>query len=358
MNARDVTAEFPGRDWEVAEPDASVAVAQLDGALDDLFGTGDAAPPPGVSLATLVVHRGRIVRERYGHQPDTMFGPGGPVDRDTTLISWSMAKSITHALVGILVNEGRLDVDVPVNIPEWRDSTRAAITLRDLLRMRDGLDFVEDYVIDESGNVNSDVIAMLFGDGASDVASYACSRPSKHEPGSVWSYSSGTTNIICRIIGEVLGGREAVRTFMHDRLFGPLGMESATPRFDDAGTFIGSSYVYATARDFARFGLLYLRDGSCGDRRVLPASWVATASDMHAVDPDNGHGYSWHWWNWNGRSNVIAACGYEGQRIIVDPSRDLVVVHLGKWVAETQPQLDLHLSTIVDAFGNPFGRNE
>jgi len=343
---------FPGDDWETAPPDAAVNVGVMDASLDELFGVrGD---PPGISLATVVVHRGRIVRERYGHQPDTVFGPGGPVDRDTTLISWSMAKSITHALVGILVNDGRIesqiDLDSPVNVPEWSNSPRATITMGDLLRMRDGLDFVEDYVVDESGHARSDVIAMLFGDGAADVAGYARSRPSLHAPGSTWSYSSGTTNIICSLLGELVGGQDQMRAVIEDRLFAPLGMTSAVPRFDDAGTFIGSSYVYATARDFARFGHLYLCGGRWGDRQVVPESWVDSVHDMHAVDPENGHGYSWHWWNWNSRPETMAALGYEGQRIIVDPTRDLVVVHLGKWVAETQPELDRHLTSIVESF--------
>ena len=343
---------FPGDDWDVADPDEAVNIDVVDGALDELFGVrGD---PAGVSLAALVVHRGRIVRERYGHQPDTLFGPGGPVDRNTTLISWSMAKSITHALVGILVNDGRIesqiDIDSPVNGPEWSNSPRASITMGDLLRMRDGLDFVEDYVIDESGNVASDVIAMLFGEGTDDVAGYARSRSAKHQSGSVWSYSSGTTNIICSLLGELVGGQDQMRAFIEDRLFAPLGMSSATPRFDAAGTFIGSSYVYATARDFARFGYLYLRGGRWAGEQVVPGPWVATARDMHAVDPENGHGYSWHWWNWNSRPETMAALGYEGQRIIVDPTRDLVVVHLGKWVADVQPELDRHLTSIVESF--------
>ena len=339
---------FPGDDWETAPPDAAVNVEVMDASLDELFGVrGD---PPGISLATVVVHGGRIVRERYGHQPDTVFGPGGPVDRDTTLISWSMAKSITHAIVGILVEERRFDIDAPVRVPEWEASPRASITLRDLLRMRDGLDFVEDYIVDESGTSRSDVIAMLFGEGADDVAAYARARKSLHTPGSTWSYSSGTTNIICSLVGDLMGGREAVQSLLHDRLFDPLGMTSAAPRFDAAGTFIGSSYVYATARDFARFGYLYLRGGRWGDQRVVPESWAKTAHDMHAVDPENGHGYSWHWWNWNARPETMAALGYEGQRIIVDPTRDLVVVHLGKWIAETQPELDRHLTSIVESF--------
>ena len=339
---------FPGDDWERVDFEETVNAGRVDETLDALF--GDRGDPSGISLAMVVVHRGRVVRERYGRQPATMFGPGGPVDRDTTLISWSMAKSITHALVGILVKEGRIDLDAPVNIAEWSDSARASITMSDLLRMRDGLDFVEDYVVDETGDTRSDVITMLFGDGASDVARYARARPSLRAPGSFWSYSSGTTNIICSLLGELVGGPDEMSSFIRDRLFAPLGMTSAVPRFDEAGTFIGSSYVYATAPDFARFGYLYLRGGRWGDRSILSDSWVSTARDMHATSSENGHGYSWHWWNWNSRPETMAALGYEGQRLIIDPARDLVVVHLGKWSAETQPELDRRLTSVVESF--------
>lgn len=336
-------------DGEFARPD-------IENVLDELFAHGVTPPEgSGVSLATVVVHRGRIVAERYGVQPDSAFGPGGTVDESTTLISWSMAKSITHAVVGMLVAEGRLDPAAPAPVSEWVDDPRSEITLGDLLRMRDGLHFVEDYVVDESGNSVSHVIDMLFGEGAADVASYARSRPLAHAPGSVWSYSSGTTNVISSLVSDVLDPNgdtrgESTRTYITGRLFDPLGMASAVPRFDDAGTFIGSSYVYATARDFARFGYLYLRGGEWDGREILPRRWVDTAFEKHAVDPDTGHGYSHQWWVWKGRDDTAAALGYEGQRTIVDTSRDLVVVHLGKWVSDTQPRLDALLDRIVRSF--------
>ena len=149
----------------------------------------------------------------------------------------------------------------PAAVPEWlaAGDPRRAITLQQLLEMRSGLRFAEDYV--DAGV--SDVIEMLFGTGQHDVAAFAADFPLDHAPGTVWSYSSGTTNIVSRIVGDVVGGGEAghARASSSERLFGPLGMASADPRFDDAGTFVGSSFLYATARDFARFGYLYLRDG-------------------------------------------------------------------------------------------------
>lgn len=344
--------DWPTTDWP-AGPVVGEAADTVDAVSRELFGasSGDGEPIPGrgVSLALVVVHRGRLVHESYGVQPDTPFGPGGPVDVDTTLVSWSMAKSITNALVGMLVAEGRLDLDAPAPVAEWRNDARSAITLRDLLLMRDGLDFVEEYVTGDDAPVPH-VIDMLFGEGATDVASYAAKRPKKFAPGETWNYSSGTTNIVSRIVGDVVGRGDDLATFMRDRLFEPLGMHSASPRFDAAGTFIGSSYVYATARDFARFGSLYLRGGEWNGRRLLPSTWIEFSARQHATDPENGNGYGAHWWIWKSMSGLPTALGYEGQRTIVDTTRDLVVVHLGKWPAETQPVLDVHLTRLLTAF--------
>ena len=337
---------WPTVEWPEGD-DAPVAVHT---ASDALF-AGGVEPPAGegTSLALVVVHRGRIVHERYGTQPDTPFGPGAPVDRDTTLISWSMAKSITHAAVGCAVGDGLLDPSVPARIPGWADDDRRHITLDQLLQMRDGLDFVEEYVAGDDAPVPH-VIDMLFGSGSEDVAGYTMARPLKHEPGSHWNYSSGTTNVVTRLLGDVVGHGEAMERFLRDRVFAPIGMTSAKPRLDAAGTFIGSSFVYANARDFARFGYLYLRGGEWERRRLLSTDWVRGAGDMHAVDPESGHGYGRHWWLWMGRSDALAALGYEGQRTIVDIDRDLVVVHLGKWVRETQFVLDTRLDAIVTSF--------
>ncbi len=286
----------------------------------------------GISLAMVVVHGGDVVAERYGTQPDTVFGPGEPVTADSPLISWSMAKSITHAAVGLLVADGRLDLDLPADVPEWRGTEKQPITLLDLLEMRPGLEFVEDYVDGDT----SHCIAMLYGEGAGDHAGYAAALPLIHEPGTVWNYSSGTTNIITRILGRVIGGgREDMAAFLRDRLFTPAGMASATPTFDEAGTWVGSSYVHATARDFARFGELYRNDGVAeSGERVLPVGWADHGRTFVAHDPTDdlelGFDYGRHWWMWPEFGGSIAAHGYEGQFTIVVPDRELTVVHLGK----------------------------
>ncbi|MCU0259727.1 MAG: beta-lactamase family protein [Ilumatobacteraceae bacterium] len=319
---------------------------ELQRLLDELF----ARPADqGTSLAAVVVHEGHVVAERYGHQPDTMFGPGGPVTPDTPLVSWSTAKSITHAAVGIAVGDGLLDPEAPAAVPAWRGTEKEAITLLDLLEMRPGLRFVEDYV---DGDV-SHCIAMLFGEGAGDHAAYAAALPLDHPPGTVWNYSSGTTNIVCRILGDAIGGGESgMRAFLRDRLLGPAGMHSADPRFDAAGTWVGSSYVYATARDFARFGELALHDGVVDGVRVLPEGWVDHARTFVAHDDaegvPGGFDYGRHWWMWPDFDRSLAAHGYEGQYVVVLPDRELVMVHLGKTPAEQRHHVVAALRAVAE----------
>jgi CubicO group peptidase (beta-lactamase class C family) len=324
---------WPTDDWPHGTPDPDVDHAEMAAALDSIF----AKPVDlGVSLATVVVHRGRVIAERYG--PET--------DADTTLISWSMAKSVTNAIIGLLVGDGRLDIDAPAAVPEFAGTNKAPITVRQLLAMMSGLQFVEDYVDDAT----SHCLDMLFGRGVDDHAHYAASLPLSHEPGTVWNYSSGTTNIVARIAGDLLGGREGIDEYMRTRLFDRIGMRTASPKYDTAGTFVGSSYVYANALDFARFGLLYLRDGVWDGERILPSGWVDYSRTVVATDPEPPHfGYGAHWWIWPNHSGSIAAHGYEGQYIVAVPDRDLVVVHLGKVPSDVRPPLLADLERVIAA---------
>lgn len=311
----------------------------------------DGEPLEGVSdrgrtLAVVVIRHGEVVAEAYGTQPDTVFGPGGPVGPTTPLVSWSMAKSIAHAAVGILVGEGRLVLEAPAPVPAWAGTDKAAITLQHLLEMRSGLRFVEDYVDDAT----SHCLDMLFGAGASDHAGYATSLPLDHVPGTVWNYSSGTTNIIARILGDVIGGgRGGMERFLAERLFDPLDMTTAKARFDAAGTWVASSYVDASARDFARFGELYLADGIWNGERILPEGWVDHARRRSAVDPESGLGYGAHWWLWPDQPSSLVAQGYDGQLTIVLPELDAVVVHLGAWSAEQRSSLVSIMGRVVAA---------
>lgn len=322
----------------------------LEAQVESLFGR---PAEEGVSLALVVHQGGEIVAERYGVRPGNLFEPEpAPITADAPLVSWSVAKSITQAALGILIGDGTIRPLDPAPIPEWRGTEREAITVLDLLEMRSGLAFVEDYVDGES----SDVIDMLFGTGAKDHAAYAIDKPLLHAPGTFWSYSSGTTNILCRIIGDVVAGgpdvapaeREAsMRAFLDQRLFGPIGMTDAEPRFDEAGTFVGSSYVHAPARQFARFGELYLRDGMVGDERILPPGTREQAGTVIAHDPESGFDYGRHWWVWPDQPGSLGAHGYEGQYVLVLPEHDAVIVHLGKTDATVRDRLVVRLRRLV-----------
>ena len=329
------TDEWPTHKWRRGELANDVDHDAVHATLRQL---GDKPAAVGVSLATLIVHRSQIVVEQYG--------PG--TTHDTTLISWSMAKSITQAVLGLLVLDGKLDIDAPADVAEFATTDKAPITVRQLLEMRSGLQFVEDYVDDSV----SDCLEMLFGTGALDHAHYAASLPLVDEPGTVWNYSSGTTNILARLAGQLIGGGEAgMRDFLLKRLFKPLGMASAEPKFDQVGTLVGSSYIYATARDFARFGFLYLHDGVWNGQRLLPQGWVDQARNVVSVDPDPPYfGYGAHWWIWRQYPGSMAAHGYEGQFTIVVPERDLVIVHLGKVPKDAAPPLVESLNRVIAAF--------
>jgi CubicO group peptidase (beta-lactamase class C family) len=333
---------WPTREWPTGPVRAGVDLEPL---LDRMC---DDTGPLATTYAVVVVHRGRLVAERYqGALPSFTHAPT-LVTVDTPLLSWSMAKSMLHAAVGLLVKDGRLDLDAPADVPEWSETEdpRHAITLRQLLAMRDGLDFVEDYVDDRT----SDVFTMLFGDGQADMAHFAADRPLAAAPGARFNYSSGTSNIISSVVARAVGHGAPYELFLRQRLFGAIGMTSAAPELDDTGTWVASSYVRATARDFARFGLLYQRDGAWDGIRLLPEGWVDYGRTMVSDDPEDGP-YGAHWWGVAGDTlGTFRASGYEGQSITICPALDLVVVRLGKTDTEHDPDLVAWRSDVVRAF--------
>lgn len=315
------------------------------GELQDLV--EEAFDPAGVlapTYAVVVVQGGEVVLERHGGELPRFQGPPTPVTPATPLLSWSMAKSMLHAAVGVLVGDGRLRVGDPAPVPAWEGDGRSAITVEDLLAMRDGLAFVEDYV--DAGA--SDAMTMLFGDGQDDMAGYAASRPLVAPPGTRFNYSSGSSNILSGIVAGLVGSGEAYRRFLGERLFGPAGMASASPGFDDAGTWVASSYVHATARDFARFGELYLRDGVVAGHRILPEGWVEHGIRRRSADESADSDYGAHWWRPREHDGYEAR-GYEGQSITVVPAADLVVVRLGRTPAERNPELRAWRAAMVQA---------
>jgi CubicO group peptidase (beta-lactamase class C family) len=333
---------WPTEEWPTGAPPRGVNLEPLvERACDDLG-------PLATTYAVVVIHKGTLVAERYHGALEHFDRPPEPVTAETPLLSWSMAKSMLHAIVGVLVGDGRLDLDAPAKVPEWSDpgDPRHAITLRQLLAMRDGLDFVEDYVDDQV----SDVINMLFGDGQADMAHFAANRSLAAPPGIRFNYSSGTTNIISSVVARTVGSGESYARFLHERLFSRIGMTSADPEFDEAGTWVASSFLRTTARDYARFGLLYLRDGTWDGARLLPQGWVDYGRTMASNDPEDGP-YGAHWWGVDGDSlGTFRASGYDGQSITICPTLDLVVVRMGKTPTEHDPDLAAWRADMVAAF--------
>lgn len=331
---------WPTQAWVRGPAPAAVGIEAL---LDEMF-TDDRYE---TTYAALVVHHGVLVAERYANALPNWVGDPIPVDRTTPLLSWSMAKSMLHAVVGILIGDGRLRLDDEGLVPEWRaPDPRAAITLPDLLAMRDGLEWNEDYV-DAGG---SQVIDMLFGEGNADVGAFARSRAFAVPPDTRFNYSSGTTNIISGIVADIVGRGDAYRDYLHSRLLAPIGMTTAEPTMDPTGLWVASSYVNAIAEDFARFGYLYLRDGMWDGTRVLPKGWVDEGRRLRSVDPDNGRGYGWQWWVTGDEHGTFWANGYEGQSILVSPANDLVCVRIGRTDASHGLDLFNWRGRVVDAF--------
>jgi CubicO group peptidase (beta-lactamase class C family) len=327
------SAPKPWPRW-AANGASDIDAAAMETALDNAFREPDANRQRR-TRAVLVVFEGRIVAERYA--------PG--FSAETPLLGWSMTKSVVNALVGILVRQGRLDILQPAPVPEWRSpgDPRGAITLDQLLRMSSGLAFVEVY-----DRFPSHALEMLMGEGSADAGAYAAAQALAAEPGSAWSYSSGTSNIVARIVRRSVGGTLADQVrFARAELFDAIDMSHAVIQSDASGTFVGSSFMYATARDWARFGLLYLRDGVWNGRRILPEGWRGYSVAATREAPRGEYGA--HWWLNAGAPgdpsdrpfprvprDLFYASGYEGQAVAVVPSRDLVVVRLGnsqRWQA-------------------------
>jgi len=335
---------YPTEAWPVAPPGPGVDVERLDAALDAAFELRGWNGLPD-TRALLVVHHGALVAERYAQG----FGP------DSRFQSWSMAKTVTQALVGILVGQKRLDLRAAAPVPAWRakDDPRGAITLDQLLHMTSGLDNA-----DGSPEPDSFASRLLFGPGSLDVFAYASNVPAINAPDTSWAYSTGTTMIVAGIVGRTVGGGSAgMLAFMHRELFDPIGMRTVVPEFDAAGTFLGGAWVWATARDWARLGYLYLRDGVWDGRHVLPEGWVGY-SRTPAPAPNNGVYGAHLWLNLEpkakqfaplpgGPHSAFCLSGNGGQMVVVVPTRDLVVVRLGVTQTMTFPAVTQAVAAVV-----------
>lgn len=284
--------------------------------------------PPGAAphntKAVVVLHNGQLIGETYA--------PGYGVD--TPVLGFSMTKSVTNSLIGILVQQGRLSLQQAAPLPEWREpgDPRHAITVEHLLRQTSGLDLMQD----NSGFDSSTQIMY----SVRDKAAAAAAAPLAVPPGTRWSYTDTNYMLLSRIVRDAVGGSaNDVLRFAHNELFGPLGMRHVTLDFDATGTPVGSSHMLAAPRDWARFGQLYLDDGVVGGRRILPAGWV-----KQSATPTLATGYGAGFWSnrvpgkvpewgvpWGLASappDTFFARGFMGQFVVVIPSQRLVIVRM------------------------------
>tara|TARA_R110002167_G_scaffold22725_1_gene81181 strand:- start:97 stop:1311 length:1215 start_codon:yes stop_codon:yes gene_type:complete len=341
---------WPTNGWETGEMDAGVAAIVTP--LIDTAIAGEKNELMGETRAVVIIHEGKLVAEAYRDG----FGP------DTKQISWSMAKSVTSALVGRAVALGLIEgIDAAMPTPFDAGDPRAEITWRQWLTMTDGLDYTE---IGATSMADNDVIQMMFGKGRFDVLDYVKSDlPLIHEPGTHWNYSTATFHLIGRAVQGLLQdipmpefatdqGLQLDRSFLQEILLRPIGMD-ALVEFDAAGTYLGGSLVWASPRDFAKFGYLYLRDGVWDGERLLPEGWVDFSRSHPEGPKENVYGAGF-WLTTDGEDPVpsyqrrdappwdsFAAEGHEGQTIFIVPSRDLVIVRLGLMSNEGENWPDL-----------------
>lgn len=334
--------------------DAGAPKEQLARAVDDLF----VLPGLGETRAVVVMADGKIAAERYGEG----------YDKDTRFVSWSMAKTITAVLIGMLVADGKLALDEPAPVPLWQrpGDPRAEITLRHLLQMRSGLRHTE------AGDppYESSEVRMLFLDGRDNMAKWAEEQPLEAEPGKVFEYSSNTTVILADIAARALttsdkpdARRRAVADYLQVRLFAPLGMTSMVPEFDASGTLIGGSLMHATARDWARLGeMLRLKGRAPGGEQLVPSRWVEAMVTPSPASPHYG------FQTWLNRpipgapagehplfpdrapGSLFSLIGHMGQYVLVSPSQRVTLVRLGHSDSAERPPMLQQAADILELY--------
>jgi CubicO group peptidase (beta-lactamase class C family) len=312
-------------------------------------------PAAAETRAVVVMQGGRIVAERYA--------PG--YHENTRFISWSMAKSITGVMIGLLVSDGRLRLNQPAPVPAWQrpGDPRGEITLKQLLQMRSGLRHVEN----GDPIYKSDEVRMLFLDGRGDMARYAENQPLEAEPGAKWEYSSATSVILADLAARALAPdgdaetrRRAVAEYLRTRLFEPVGMTLMLPEFDASGTLIGGSLIHGRARDWARFGEFLRNEGAVSGAQIIPRAWIEF---MTAPSPRQAEYGAQIWLNRQptgqqsaalfpdqGPASLFSCIGHLGQYVMVSPRQKLVVVRLGKTQEPQMPVVVGHLADIVALF--------
>jgi CubicO group peptidase (beta-lactamase class C family) len=315
---------IPWPDGDKVNPDLPSAINKIK--LDNAITMAFMEPRPHKkqrTRAVVIVYDGQLVAEKYA--------PG--FDQNMKMYGWSIAKSFTAALIGILVKQGKLNLMEPAPVPEWSNPNdlRHAITIQNLLQQSSGLSFKEIYTR------SSDVTKMLFRNG--DMGAYAASRKLVHKPGTVFNYSGGNSNILSRIIRQTVGEKD-YSGFPYKELFYKTGMYNTLFEPDASGTYVGSSYINATARDYARFGLLYYNNGIWNGEQILPENWVQQTASPAPSNSLKTYGYQF-WLNGFDKehpskrkyadvpADMFYCDGFGFEMIYIIPSKKLVVVRLG-----------------------------
>jgi CubicO group peptidase (beta-lactamase class C family) len=337
--------------------DAGAPKDQLARALDDIF----TAQGVGETRAVVVMANGKLAAERYA----------AGYDKDTRFVSWSMAKTVTGVLIGMLVSDGLLALDEPAPVPLWQrpGDPRAEITLRHLLQMRSGLRHTE------AGDppYESSEVRMLFLDGRDNMAKWAEEQPLEAEPGKMFEYSSNTSVILADIAARALTAsdkpearRKAVADYLQQRLFGPLGMTSMVPEFDASGTLVGGSLMHATARDWAKLGeMLRLKGRAPGGEQLVPQRWVEAMVTPSPASPHYG------FQTWLNREipgtepsehplfpdrapkSLFSLIGHMGQYVLVSPEQRVTLVRLGHSDSAERPVMLQQAADVLELYPEP-----
>ncbi len=274
--------------------------------------------------SVIVIYKDKIIAEKYADG----------FNKNSRILGWSMTKSWTATFFGILQKQGKIDIMKPAPIAEWKNDERAKITINDLLHMNSGLEWEEDY-----GKI-SDVTKMLFIE--EDMTTPQIDKPLVGKPNNSWNYSSGTTNLLSGILRKQFKTHQEYLDFWYSSLFDKIGMHSALTEVDMKGNFVGSSYGWATTRDWAKFGLLYLHKGNWNGEQLFDESWAKYVASP--TNSSNGQYGAQFWLNAGGRfpdapKDMYYASGYQGQMVAIFPSHDLVIVRMG---LKEDPEFDFN----------------
>lgn len=292
--------------------------------------------------SVLIIKEGKIVFEKYT----------SPFNENTPLLGWSMTKSVMQMLIGIRFHEDKINIYNSNLLEDWKNDPRKKITLNNLLNMNSGLYFNETY-----GSV-SDATRMLFLE--EDMAKFALNKKAVYKPGKFWYYSSGTTNIVSEVLKQSFENKNDYYTYPYKKLFEPLGMKSALIELDQSGLIVGSSYMYANTRDWAKLGQLYLQNGIWNNKRILPENWVSYSTKK--VENSEKGKYGSHFWlnagndqgkHWESlQNNIYFMSGYDGQYLVIVPDKNLLILRFGQTKNKDILNMESFIKNIIEITDN------